>query len=128
VSRRYTDAVKAPTSCPIKVHCLKHIGMGSNQPAQQDIQTAVRLHSELKDIQAKLIDFETKVHEHQVVVDSLESLDKARKCYRLIGGVLVERTVAQVLPTVRDNLENLSKVFIFLAHSCYYYVWPIITE
>jgi prefoldin subunit 2 len=32
------------------------------------------------------------------VIKQLEPMDKTRKCYRLIGDVLVERTVAETLP------------------------------
>jgi prefoldin subunit 2 len=37
-------------------------------------------------------------------------LDPKRKCFRLIGGVLVERTVEEVLPAVQKNREGLTQV------------------
>jgi prefoldin subunit 2 len=37
-------------------------------------------------------------------------LDPKRKCFRLIGGVLVERTVEEVLPAVQKNRDGLSAV------------------
>ena len=36
---------------------------------------------------------------NQLVAKALEPLDGDRKCFRLIGGVLVERNVAEVLPS-----------------------------
>lgn len=36
--------------------------------------------------------------EHDLVIKQLEPMDKSRKCFRLIGDVLVERTVAETLP------------------------------
>lgn len=33
-----------------------------------------------------------------MVIKQLEPMEKTRKCYRLIGDVLVERTVAETLP------------------------------
>jgi prefoldin subunit 2 len=33
-----------------------------------------------------------------------------RKCYRLIGGVLVERTKKEVLPAVQTNLEQITQL------------------
>jgi len=34
-------------------------------------------------------------------------MDKSRKCFRLVGDVLVERTAGETLPAVRKNKENL---------------------
>jgi len=35
-------------------------------------------------------------------------LDGNRRCYRSIGGVLVERTVKEVLPAVENNLKQIT--------------------
>lgn len=40
----------------------------------------------------------------------MEPLDPERRAFRLVGGVLVERTVKEVLPSVATNRENLEKV------------------
>jgi prefoldin subunit 2 len=42
--------------------------------------------------------------------DAIKDLDPSRKCFRLIGGVLVERTVAEVLPAVQKNQAGLAAV------------------
>ncbi|WJX36431.1 Prefoldin subunit 2 [Trifolium repens] len=39
-----------------------------------------------------------------------EPLDQSRRCYRMIGGVLVERTIKEVLPAVQRNKEGLEEV------------------
>lgn len=41
-------------------------------------------------------------------------MEPERKCYRLVGGVLVERTVKEVRPAILSNLENV-RVFPSLA-------------
>ncbi len=44
------------------------------------------------------------------MLKTLEPMPSDRKCYRLIGGVLVQQTVAEVRPAVESNAENLKKV------------------
>lgn len=34
-------------------------------------------------------------------------MEPGRKCFRLVGGVLVERTVQEVLPALRSNAEKV---------------------
>ena len=53
----------------------------------------------------------TFVRRISLVIDTLTEASKAdpdRKCFRLIGGVLVERTVKEVLPALQTNLEGVS--------------------
>lgn len=45
-----------------------------------------------------------------MVVETLTPLDGSRKCYHLIGGVLVEKTVAEALPTVSANKDGIASV------------------
>lgn len=45
------------------------------------------------------------------MIDTLQdTLKKSpdRKCFRMIGGVLVERTVKEVLPALETNLNGVS--------------------
>jgi prefoldin subunit 2 len=44
------------------------------------------------------------------VLETLEPLSGDRKCFRLINGVLVERTVKDVVPALKTNQEGLKKV------------------
>lgn len=46
----------------------------------------------------------------RLVLDNLTALPPERKCFRMINGVLVERTVKEVLPALRTNSEGLKKV------------------
>jgi len=40
----------------------------------------------------------------------LDPLPEGRKCFRMINGVLVERTVKDVVPALQTNSEGLKKV------------------
>lgn len=46
----------------------------------------------------------------RTVIDTLKSVEEDRKCFRLIGGVLCERTVKSVLPQLNDAKEQLEKL------------------
>ena len=47
---------------------------------------------------------------NRLVLETLEPLPGDRKCFRLINGVLVERTVTDVVPALQTNAEGLKKV------------------
>lgn len=46
----------------------------------------------------------------RLVTETLQPLPKDRKCFRLINGVLVERTIADVLPALNTNSDGLKQV------------------
>ncbi len=45
-----------------------------------------------------------------MVEETLAPLDQDRRAFRLVGGILVERTVGEVLPSVITNRNNLEKL------------------
>jgi prefoldin subunit 2 len=47
----------------------------------------------------------------------MKPLEPARKCFRLVGGVLVERTVGDVLPAVQSNLDGIVTIMKQLAET-----------
>ena len=44
------------------------------------------------------------------MLETLTPLEGERKCFRMINGVLTERTVKDVLPTLQTNADGLKKV------------------
>ena len=44
------------------------------------------------------------------MLETLEPLSEERKCFRMINGVLVERTVKDVVPALKTNSDGLKKV------------------
>lgn len=68
------------------------------------------LRTELNQLYSKITELEMELSEHSLVIGAIQPLDPARKCYRMIGGVLVERTIAEVLPAVQRNKEGLQEV------------------
>ncbi|WZY84235.1 probable prefoldin subunit 2 [Brassica napus] len=79
-----------------------------NEQAILNIYESMR--SELSQIYSNITDLEMQVSEHSLVVNAIQPLDQSRKCFRMIGGVLVERTIKEVLPAVHRNKEGLEEV------------------
>ena len=46
----------------------------------------------------------------RLVLETLKPLPEDRKCFRMINGVLVERTVKDVVPQLQTNSDGLKKV------------------
>lgn len=79
-----------------------------NEQAVANMYASIR--SELNQIYSKITELEMEVSEHSLVINAIQPLDPSRRCYRMIGGVLVERTIKEVLPAVQRNKEGLEEV------------------
>ncbi|CAD6938886.1 unnamed protein product [Tilletia controversa] len=82
----------------------------SQQEAAQQFQGR---RSELAAIATKIGELEAEADEHKLVIDTLrdtQSREPERTCYRLIGGILVERTVNEVLPALEVNITGLRQI------------------
>ncbi|GAB7341721.1 hypothetical protein MBLNU457_g0059t1 [Dothideomycetes sp. NU457] len=78
---------------------------------QQELQAQYTNYKDtLQAIASKIGDVEQESEEHKLVLETLEPLPGDRKCFRMINGVLVERTVQDVLPQLKTNAEGLKKV------------------
>lgn len=61
-------------------------------------------------IAEKLHDLDNERKEYSRVARTLKQVDGERRCFRSIGGVLVERTVGEVLPAVETNLSGIHQI------------------
>ena len=52
-------------------------------------------------LQTQIFDLEQQLSDHKLVLGTLTPMDAGRRCMRMIGGVLVERTVGEVVPAVQ---------------------------
>ncbi|KAF1959101.1 Prefoldin beta-like protein [Byssothecium circinans] len=77
---------------------------------QQDLQTTYgNYKSTLQALAQKIGDIEQNQEEHKLVLETLEPLPGDRKCFRMINGVLTERTVKEVVPILKTNSDGLKK-------------------
>jgi chaperonin cofactor prefoldin len=80
-------------------------------PQQQQMPPQIQYREILQECQQlmqKIAELEVDRNEHVLVEDTLKPLDGSRRAYRLVGDVLVERSVKEVLPSVSQNKDNVS--------------------
>jgi len=83
--------------------------MGDQKLSEAQVNAYFRqMQSDNQQIAAKISELEVEVNEHNLVITAIDKLEPSRKCFRLVGGVLVERTVAEVLPAVKKNADALN--------------------
>jgi prefoldin subunit 2 len=56
------------------------------------------------------MEIEDEKRENELVIDSISKLEDTRKCWRLINGVLMEKTKLDVIPEMRGVINNLNAV------------------
>ncbi|XP_042562423.1 prefoldin subunit 2-like [Clupea harengus] len=82
-------------------------GKQTGPTAEQVAAGFQRLRQEQRSMATKAAELEMEINVHGLAIDALREADPTRKCYRLIGGVLVERTVQEVLPALESNKEQV---------------------
>ncbi len=53
---------------------------------------------------------EDEKKENELVLESISKLEDSRKCWRLINGVLMEKTKVEVVPEMRVVINNLNGI------------------
>ena len=66
-----------------------------------------QLMEEREGIAAMLLERQQDLDEHKLVMKTLGENELSKKAWRLVGDVLVERTVETVIPEVEKNKTNL---------------------
>ena len=82
--------------------------------SQKIISDFNRLQTECNQLRSKVAELDNEMQEHLRVVKTLEPLPADRRAVRLIGGVLVEKTVGEVLPAVQQQQEQLNQLILRL--------------
>lgn len=79
------------------------------KPNEKIIQQFQMLRNEQQSLANNLNTLVMDLKEHKTVIETLKMVGDDRKCFRLIGGVLCERTVKEVLPQLIENKEFIEK-------------------
>ncbi|KAL7008616.1 Cochaperone prefoldin complex subunit [Cystobasidiomycetes sp. EMM_F5] len=91
-------------------------GSGSTgpRPSDQELTSEYnRRRTELSEIVNKVSELERDADEHTLVLETLRQVkeeDPDRKCFRMIGGVLVQRTVKDIMPQLQTNLQGIQNL------------------
>ncbi len=67
------------------------------------------MRNECNAIAQRISSIEQERDDHDMVQAILGDFPGARRCYRSVGGILMERTVADVVPEIRSEWGKLSK-------------------
>eukprot|EP01080_Neovahlkampfia_damariscottae_P000331 gene331-6745_t len=67
------------------------------------------LYNQYVQLQNKIDEIESEHYEHGIVIEAISKLEKERKCHRLVGGVLVERTVGEILPALQKSQTDFKQ-------------------
>eukprot|EP00929_Paragymnodinium_shiwhaense_P016547 TRINITY_DN124972_c0_g1_i1.p1 TRINITY_DN124972_c0_g1~~TRINITY_DN124972_c0_g1_i1.p1 ORF type:complete len:143 (+),score=50.92 TRINITY_DN124972_c0_g1_i1:103-531(+) len=80
------------------------------EPTPQQIQQNFQLiEKECTMLINKIAELEQEANEHGLVLKAFEKVEPTRRCFRMVGGVLVERTVAEIKPAVESNKEKINQ-------------------
>merc|ERR1712216_883868 len=58
----------------------------------------------------KINELKQEVREHVLVEDVFKTVEPDRKAWRLVGGVLVQRTVKDIQPQIAENREKIEGI------------------
>lgn len=120
----------------------------NSESYQQIVVQFQQLRQEQQAIGAKIGELEGETEEHEwdawawscrahasylhavvcsVVIDTLKEVDPGRRCFRSVGGILVERTVGEVLPALQTNRQQVNQCLAFLTVRPTYCDWACVS-
>ncbi|TGZ73272.1 hypothetical protein CRM22_001615 [Opisthorchis felineus] len=79
------------------------------QSEEEIVEGFNRLRYEQRSIASKINDLEMDQREHSMVIKVLQGVDPNRKCMRIIGNVLIERQVKDILPALETNVQKMTE-------------------
>jgi len=83
---------------------------GAKPKSQEQVVAGFQeLRQQQRTMANRIGEIEMDIKEHALVIETLKEIAPERRCYRMVGGVLVERTVAEVLPTLSTNKQQMTQ-------------------
>jgi len=84
---------------------------GAKAKNQQEIVAKFQqLRENQRNIATKITELDQDIKEHETVIEALKDVDPDRKCFQMIGGVLTEKTVKDVVPNLEDKKTKINGI------------------
>ena len=78
---------------------------------QQEILNGFNgLRNEQRNLASKISELQVDLNEHKLVLETLKGVENDRKCFRMVGGILVQRTVGEIVPALASNADKMEKL------------------
>ena len=89
--------------------------MSQTTPSEAEIERATarkyqQLQQETQALVGRLMEVEDEKKENELVLEQISKLEDDRKCWRLVNGILFEKTKAAVVPELNAMIQNLGQV------------------
>lgn len=86
-------------------------GKQIKNPTPEQLEQAFKqVENEITGLINKLSEMDGEKKEHDLVLAAMAKVPPSRRCCRMVGGVVAERTVGQTIPAVRDNRDRIMTV------------------
>ena len=78
---------------------------------EQEVAQKYRiLQQETSALVQKILEIEDEKKEHDLVLDTMKDLEPTRKCWRLVNGVLFEKSKAEIVPEIEEQIKNMNNL------------------
>lgn len=88
--------------------------MSKDNDPEVIINTYKQMSAECQQTALKINELGGERDQHRLVIENLSKLEPERKAFRLIGSVLVQRTVGEILPIVQINFDGIKELIVKL--------------
>ena len=81
------------------------------QEAEQDVALKYKqLQQETQVLVSRILEIDDERKENVLVLDAIKELEDTRKCWRLVNGVLFEKTKVDLVPELETEIANIQNV------------------
>ena len=110
-----TRRARASAPCPLRRHRRCAAATRRRRPTPlnppptppQVIDRYKSMKSHIQQLAQKISQLSSDAAEHELVLEQLADLEPERRAYRLVGGQLMQQTVADVQPTIKNTMDSM---------------------